>query len=765
MRLTKLPLVVVSIALLGSSGRAWGLGKLLAKDLGQGFAEGIEPTLACTLGVVEAQGAKLIGQTSRELGIRLEQIDGLVEKRLLQVELGSKDIIDHGLDRVGRLVDTTVFSASGVIASSIEKVRSDMVTTLDHADALLRNRSEAIGGIVTNAIQETDKAIGARIDQMDEVAGRRLGNVDVIATKQRLGLELTVTRTAWLLSLVVFVSFVLWSLWKEYENSEGKIRKKRLRAGGKLTDVQRAWAYVVILGKPLLFRHALVGSVVAILLSVVPSHLPSAAVKEQAKVTQRYAADLQQAIAEFDWPRARFDAAQLEFLQPENAALYRAIAVKSNLLRDILGRPTALATPLGVAAIMEQVQSVERAQNGRLDPDAETVRAMILWRSGETRLHEQEAASVAARALWSSGASFTMAPMARLLVESYLHAPLPREASVDTQSALTAGSAVDAADLESTESLVTVIAAVPRAAPGSPFESSDVLFHFMAELERDSTEAFVAMVNEQTAALAPTDTPQDRRQVAQATARRNAKANEIIAAWRLFDSRLRVTPALAEASLVFSVFRANDVILSHALWFANQPATKMWPRALKSMTQPEDTALKLAIAPARVTWERRYAGDLSGQVRVMFELQEAQRFEEMERWILRYEEGIARMADVQWVRGAGPRQKDEPSLTRLEYQLQAANAAAVLGLYSSAGRQPGRENADCATRMPLALTIAGPLTDLEQKIHAAAAHARTKTQDALADFGVAIDDQLHEKLAKDIALLRARLLLRGPRLL
>ncbi len=757
-------LAVILIAFVGvaapTSPRAFaGVLANIGKGLGGGAAEGavekLEPALARTIADVDnrltAQETHigsvvggLVGQTSNELGARLGQVDGILEKRILQVQLGVDDVLDHGLDKIDGVARLRIAQIDSSLASRIKQVDGVVAHTLADADQILKTRIADINQVVTSAVDRADHALGARIEQLDEVAGRRLGNVDVIATKQRLGLERTITRAAWLIALVVFVVMVVRALWNEYLKREAALAATPAGSA-------RAWRYVTLLGKPLL-EHALVGAVVAALLATVPSRLPMAAVKDQQALTERHYADLERSLQQLDWTRVRFHASQLEFLEPDGALHYQALAAKAELLRDVLARPTAFATPAGVTSILDKVQALERLQAGRPDPDADTVRAMIVWQTGTTRKQEHEAASLAARALWSSPRGFTLAPMARILVEAYRHAPV---ASID-----------DDRELESQQGLDAVLALPGSTPAGSPFEGAVTLFHLMRRLDEDSSAAFVAMVEEQVR-VSRRDVASDPARLAAAKAARNADAAKVVEAWQTFDEALRAAPALSNNPLVLSVFRLNDVMLSHALWFTIDPATTAWPKKLAELNGAGDKARKLALAPARAVWARRFANLLQGPARELVELQEADRFEAMQDDTVAFETALAALADAELSPGAAsaasrakarPRGKKgalAPGAVSLEgRRLAAANAAAALGIY----RGPS------GLRTPLALKLVGDLGQLETKLRAVAPAAKAEIGKQGAR-GQATVDATGEDVEEALRSFRARLLNRGPRLI
>ncbi|HEX2659827.1 MAG TPA: hypothetical protein VHU40_16195 [Polyangia bacterium] len=742
---------VAAACLLGAAAPARaGVGGKIARDLAAGAAEGaiekLEPALGRTLADVDSRLSAheerignvvggLVGKTSTEIGARLGQVDGILEKRLLQVQLGVDEVLDHGLDKIDGVARARLAQVDDVLAARIQQVDGTVQKTLAQADDLLKNRIADVGKVVTGAIDRADGALGERIEQLDEVAGKRLGNVDVIATKQRLGLERTLTRAAWMLALIIFVIVVLKALWSEYLKGEAAIAAEP--AGS-----QRAWKYVTVLGKPL-GRHALVGAAVAALLAIAPERLPMAAVKDQNALTLRHMNELERSLHALDWTRVRFHASQLEFLEPINAARYQSLAAKAELLRDVLSRPTALATPAGVASILEKASAVERMLGGHLDPDAETVRALVLWQAGKTRKQEHEAAARAARALWSTPRGFTMAPMGRLLVEAYLNAPLPGDQEAD--------------NLESTPGLVALLDRTPIETAGSPFEGAAALFHLMQTVDSTSAEAFVQMVRAQIAVTNATPSTLEA-----ARARRNQQAQIIVQAWQDFDEALRATPEIAGNALVLGAFRLNDAILTHALWYTTDEKTTTWPRKLADLNAASDKVRKLAIAPARAVWARRYAALLEGPARELIELQEASRFETMEAEALEFERAMAALEGpatpvapvamkTKGKRGAPAATPVSPALR----QVEAANAAAALGLYQ------GKAGA----RTPLAVSLTGDLKALETQALAAVNDVGGAADKKVAKEGGAATSAARDAVREAVRSLRERILGRGPRLI
>jgi len=726
--------VAAAVALAGDSSA--GILSSAGGKLAAGALEKIEPALAQTLDDVDATLTKheaqiqraagsLIGQANTAVGETLDHTDAILEQRILQVQLGADEIIDRGLDTVNAAARARIAQINSALDHRIQQLDRSVADALNQADGILAHRLADVDRIVTGAVDRADGALAARIEQLDEVAARRLGNIDVIATKQRLGLERTILRVAWLIALIAFVVVVMKALWSEYLASSPQLASAA-------PGTERAWRYVALVGRPLL-RHFVVGAAVAALLATVPQRLPMAAVTDQQDLVRYHAAELERSVAALDWTRVRFHAAQLEVLAPADIDRDRAIEARADLLQALLGKPTALATAAGAAAILDRVLAVERALAGQLDPDAATARAMILWQRGTTRTDEHEAATLAARALWTAPGGFTLSAMARIIIEAYLHAPDP--------------SAPNDASLASAAGLAAVLATAAPDRPGPPFEAATQLFHWMAALDAASTPAFVAMVSAQ-ARVAQAQGPAR----AAALAERNRRAHDVVAAWETFDQRLAAAPVLSGMPLVLDAFRLNDAVLCHALWFTTQPDTAAWPPALAALNTPGDRARKVAIAPARITWARRYAALLKGSARTLVEMQEAQRFETYERETLAFEASYGRLEGPRADPPRAPRAKAAPSLPP---ELPAAISAASIGLYQ--GTAGSRSSLALALAVRLANVGLAPGAQLD---------ALHSSSDAVLDrLEVVLDTKVDDAASRAVAQLRALLATRGTQLM
>ncbi|HXU04602.1 MAG TPA: hypothetical protein VN903_26755 [Polyangia bacterium] len=711
--LTYRTVLVAALVCVGAPARAdvFGIGRGIGEGIGSAAVKEIDPVLSKALDKTdtiltkhEDRVGNLIGgtidQVSTETKQRLDQVDGILEKRITQVQLGVDQVLDHGLDKIDGVARNNIARIDVTLAKRIAQVDGTVEKALNRVDGILDKQIASVGRTVTGAIDQTNVVLTARLEQADEIAGRRLANVDVVATKQRLGLERTITRAAWLIGLIVFVVVVLRALWVEYLRREDEIPKDATKA-------ERTRRTLAILVKPLL-RHAAVGAIAAALLAIVPESLPMAAAKEQQALADKHATELERSLVALDWTRVRFHASQLEFLDTKDAARYQAMAAKADLLRDVLENPTAFASPAGRGATLSKIDALDRLQGGRRDPDALTVRAMILWAHGTTKADELQAATLSARALWSSPRGFTLAPMARLMIEAYLHAPMAfAPASADPKA--------EAEVPESVEGLRAALEMEIPLRPGSPFEGLVTLFHLMRDLDETSSAAYLEMVTAQVDVSRHAKTKDDA-DLAVAAKKRNDAADRVVKAWEKFDAALLSSAAIVASPSVLGIFRLDDALLTHALWFTTQPTTVDWPIPLASLNKDkaEDKRLLLALAPARAVWARRYIGLLQGPARELVELQEARRFEDLEQQALLFEQTYGATMPAPDAKGTNGE--------RIATQLEAVSAAAALGLHEGTGTE----------RKSLAAKLTEKLEGVKANVALVLDRKKTDIDDALA---------------------------------
>jgi hypothetical protein len=654
-------------------------GKKLGQGLGEGAVEAIQPALASTIGTASRAAGTLVADVDTRLTRQVDHVGGVASKLVSE----TKGALDDSLDKVDHILEKRLLQVETTGEGLVQKLDGAVNRNLHTADRILKERSAQLGHIMSDAIGQADQALEQRIGQLDEDVALRLGNVDVIATKQRLGLEETAIRTGVLLALLVFVVFVLRTLWKEFASVQQAVASKR--------GIQRTLGYLKGFARPVLLQLAGAG-IAVLVIWMLYDRLPLGARAKATDLANMHRREMTASLARFDFSRVRYHASQLEILVPEQGAYYQAMSGKAALLRDLVMRPALLATDQGVAQIVERVQALERQLGDRADPDVLTMKALVLWQVGTSKRDEHAAASYCARALRLSPGGFALAPLARHYIRAFLHAPY---LAPDTPYGRDAESLVD----------LRVLAAMPtKMDAGFPLAPVLVLDRLMARLDRELTPAYLDMLNAHAAVvrLLPSALSQSRHkratpgpasnspELAQARQQRAQAAARVLDAWQQFDRSLDEIPGLTGKSAVLAVFRLNDASYTRAAWFTQQPEQNDLAPLLADLT---DIALKTRLAPPRIGWAKRYGTLITQELHTVAELQEASRFAAFEKKNRDFEQAyVAQLLAV-----PGP-QQDQQRRT-------AAVLAAQLGLYVT--------DSNHHARTPVATTLTKPTDALD----------------------------------------------------
>lgn len=640
-------------------------GKSLGQGLGEGVVEAIQPALATTIQTASQAAQGLVGDVELRLNRQVDHA-GDVASRLISETRGT---LDESLLQVDGILEKRILQVEYTGGKLIRQLDKAVDRQLSTADRILKERSTQLGTIVSDSISEADQALEARIEQLDQAVALRLGNVDVIATKQRLGLEQSLLRAGVLLAILIFVVYVLWTLWRQID----PIRTRLLETYG----WKRGWGFLREFGYVLGIQ--LLGAGVAIVILVVLyNRLPFGARAQAQALSVLHRTELDQSMARFDFPRVRFHASQLEILVPEDSAYYQAVATKADLMRDMILRPALLATPQGQSQIVERIQTLERQLGKRADPDLLTLKAFVIWQLGDSKRDEHQAASLCGRALRLSPGGFPLAPLARQFIRRFLHAPYLGKDQFYGR------------DAESLDEL-RVLAFTPIEERGFPLAPILTLDRLLSRLDREVTSPYLSMVKAQAdVALAMSQLPKaapkrgasqsDYSAVTEALAVRNSQAEFVLEAWREFDRKLEQTPMLIGKSAVLAIFRVNDATYTRAAWYVENPDATTLAPLLSEIKVPE---MRAKLAPPRVGWEKRFTPLMANELRKLAAFQEADRFSNFEKRCWEFENAFVEQAL------AAPNHE-----TLL---LQAEIAAARLGLYIS-GTTRGQ-------RIPAALTL------------------------------------------------------------
>ena len=610
---------------------------------------------------IEGAASRLLtnaqGKVDDSLKRVVDNVNHGLEERILQLKTGADDSIDRALSKVDGTLAARLEQIDAIGSHLVEDLGSEVRKSLREADDILRKRSQDLDRMANDLIAHADQVLEGRIAQIDEIAGRRLGNIDVIATKQRIAFEESALRVSVLIGLVSFVVFVVRKLWSEFQKMP-EAEWKKVRGGARTILVAKRLAPA--LREPI--AAAVVGT--AVLLGLY-QWLPMGAQREAQELTRLHQRQLEASVTRLDYARARFHASHLEFLAPEDAAKAGATADKVALMRDLIARPTMLATAEGLASFDARVRAVERAMGPRPDADLLVMRALAKWEVGQTRLEEYEAASLAVRALRLSPRGFALMPLARAYVETFLLAPyMPEDTGVGR----------DAASMDDFRD------ALVEAAPDksdSPFAPMAELAALMRKLERTSTRNYVKMVEAQARMAQAICKGGSVEALTRLRAERSRYAEAVVQAWTTFDQELRASSSLG-GPLVLNVFRLNDAVLTRALWVKERPSDPApAPRLEDIEHKPETIGLRLRLAPARIAWARRYQSLMNGPAKQIVEFEETERFRTWERWSIEFEQAI--IAHELAVEG--------PSETGARWRV--VTAASFLGMYVDQPPRPG----------------------------------------------------------------------------
>jgi hypothetical protein len=584
-------------------GSAWNplgdAGHDLGQGLGKGAMEAIQPALASTVADVDTR-------------------------------------LDRQVQSLGKVGEQLVSDLKGAVGGSVSQVLEDrldqvdvlVASNLSRANSILERRTAQVNTLLEDRLAQADKVIEARIDQIDQTLAVRLGNVDVIATKQRLGFEQSLLRVAVLCGILVFVVYVLRTLWTEVSRVGPDVQAT--------TRPARLLAYARHLAPRLVLQLVAAGLAIGVL-AVLYDRLPFGSGAQARDLAAMHERELSASLARFDFARARYHAAQLEILVPEDSGRYQVVGTKTDMLRDLVLRPGLLVTPDGQSQLVSRLKALEGQLGKRADPDLLTMKALLVWQTGDGKDDEHQAASLCARALRLAPEGFPLAPLARHYIRMFLHAPYlapgtpygrDRESLADLRTFAAMPVAGESTfPLSPVLELDTEMARVDAAAGAAYLDMAAAQAQVEAALRRlrgvESGRTSGAVV-----AVAREPGADPSRELVEARARRGDAARRVVLAWRAFDRAIQRIVGLAGTSTVLAVFRLDDATFSRAAWFAAHPEANEPAPLLSELKDPRD---REALAPPRVGWERRYAGVLAADVHGVAAFQEAARFQAFER--------------------------------------------------------------------------------------------------------------------------------------
>jgi hypothetical protein len=698
----------------------WNPLKSVGRFLGEGVGSFAEAAATPVIRSAESSGQHLVTSIDRKFEARIAQVGGETKQALDQVDritsksldkidastqaaLGRADVILTAriaqLDVAGnRLVTSAIGGLDQVARNRIRQAEQSGLklvsalgqqgqALLSQSDRMLEARLSQLDTMVGNALDDVDGIMKQRIEQLDQAAERRIGNVDAVATKQGLAVENALVRIATLIAALAFCVYVLKQLYND-------IVALLVPAWNSAEDKVRCCAIAVAKMLGLLALRVATGAACVAVVYLVASRLPFGSRRDLNELITTHESALDAAVKALDFSAIRYHASQLALLDSERAPDYRSRERKFELVRDVLSRPASRNDAGRVRAVMDEMHVLDRLLPN--DPDLSALKAYVSWQVSTTRDGEREAASLARDALGAQ-AGFLLEPLAEEILRCYLLHPAP-SAGAETTPELAL--AVRLADQEQ-----------PRVF--APLGHAAAYNALLRKLELDAGAAYIAMVDAHASyrvsaadlkrepepslgeggAAPPGAWSAAQSALIAAKSERLAAAKRVVLAFSAFDDGLRNDDALAGANVSYAAFLVNDALLSQALWFTADPNAQLEPPALARVPTFDR---RVAMAPLRVEWARRYAELLSGPARELLLYQEARRFEEFEANAIAYVRAVVELR----LGEHGASGADLPNLRRA-----AALAAAGLGLYHGEREKRG----------PLGLALVGASAQREAR--------------------------------------------------
>ena len=645
-----------------------------ARLAGEAIVTRVDVAAQARVAQVDAATQARVAQVDAAAEARLAQADGIIAARVAQVDASVDARLAQAIGGLSQLERQAIGDAQKLV----KKVDAVAEQRIAQVDAVIGARIGQVRGTVQEAIAQADEAARGRIDQLDEVAERRLGSVDVIASKLSLNLQVTLLKVGALLGMVAFLVFALRHLFTHVPQALADWKNSRpewgaARRGAVVSATSVGWVLV----------HLVAGAVVVGGFALLAHVLPIGPRKEAAELAQVHRQGLDDSYHALDFSRVRYHAAQLTILDPANELTHRATQARAELIRTAFVRPGLLTSAAGIRELSREIAEAEAldrraAPEAGIAPDILAVRCHLGWQLAPTRSAELDAVSACARALDTGASSgpFALRPLATRYIRLFLaRLPPPYEPSPDRPY-----------DIAELARLSAPAAGEPSALP---FDAAEKYDELVLRLDRSSSNAYVALLEAQAdlavavAALGrkripaygspPASLGAPERAVLDAKHARLERARDVIAAWRRFDTELEAAPELHGSELTLSVLTLNDAPLSQALWFEAHPDSLAdAPR----LHDEKDAAARLAMAPIRIAWARRYLVALSSDVQALVGYEESERFTRYEQTALDFQR-----AYVAYRKALASTATPRTELSSLRDD--AALGAAHLGLYTN----------------------------------------------------------------------------------
>lgn len=638
---------------------------------------------APTIRNAEASAMRITADIDERMSNRLNQLDQVMANTIVKVDASMHD---------------RILQLDAAAKERIAQMDKVLQVRIEQVDEVLKARTDQIGEIVTTAVNDVDRSLKNRIEQLDQVAETRLGTLDVIASKTSLGLEQSFIRVVGAGCLLVFVTFLIWALYRRvvrYWQKQGTQGGVLIALGGVARSSE--------LRKGILLETG-VAALALLVLFIIVNRMPGSASQRQQELASVYQNAFDTAYVSFDLDRARFLAAQLQAIAPTDVA-NRARFLRTELIRDVLNRPALIQTLEGLNELTSRVSQLDTYSTGN-DADVLALKAYVLWQVAADREDEYEAVKLAADSLEASEregfSKSLLVPVITSYVRAFASAPPPQCSEADlerfTKLAKVAAKYVDE-DLREGFAALAHIRIYDVASQKLDFAIGDS-YHQMLE-------AHASIVNLR--GRAPAETA-----LAAAFAKRTRHAQYVLDAFEEFDTTLRSSPFLQGTTIPLAAFGQNDAIWVTAQWFVlNAETDKLPPLFMVTTTDigagseseflvpaaPARSATLSSIAPLRLKWRTRYQNLLGEVARDVVDAEEAERFRRFEL--------LTRQMEYDLVKYLSADRNN--SFNVLSLGRKACNSVASLGLYV-------RDAGDGEVRISLAQRIFNELTDPQRSI-------------------------------------------------
>lgn len=607
-------------------------GSVVGGVVGAPFGGFLDSATSPTIRNAEASAHRIVADFDERSRERIKQMDSVLKTNI-------KDL--------NASLEQRIAQADKAVKENIEKF-----------DKVMKENVDRVSEVLAGSVADVDQMLSQRIDDLDRVTETRIGNLDVVATKATLTLEASLMRVVGIACVVVFAAFAAWRIYQEIVAAGG-------RSAGFRAIVMHSW-------KPLAVQLP-VAIVALFVLYAVTMWFPGNAAQRSREFLATYRVALDNHIKVFDLTRARYMAAQLQAIDPTDPDT-RALAIKVDLMRDVLTRPTLLKSVGGLNDVIQRLQLASHYKAD--DPDVLTLQGYVSWQVGAERQDEYDAACLCARALEVASAqgAFALQPLARNYLEAFLQDPKSP-----------AGTTTPGIPVYTIAQLQALRNASPanagREDSFGPLAHIIVYNELVRRLDKTVSAAYITMIEEHakfklindpfaklkkeeqdSAAMKTT-----KDAIAAARAARARAAKEVVVAWDNFKEKLQADAWLIGTSAPLASFMLNDAVYSRAKWFQINDG-----QAVDIADPSLAKGVLASTAPPRVELSKLYTTTLSAESQALVNYEEAKRFEEFFKDAYDFETAVIDF------------KIHDPKLDQTGYKekaIKAAIAAAKLGLY------------------------------------------------------------------------------------